>query len=237
MTLLYVCGLRWAILVKVSWSVASSKHYEFYVLLTFQHSYTLVHHKAQPFSRLPSTGMLTYCSCILLMLCTVTMHGCMAEVCTALEQNTLSVRSQAVNGEIRWVDPEIGTDNNTCGAAYPCASLEYALYLNESIRPYNISIYIASSSLLDTQVLLHTASLISIIGSAGPERTQFQCAAGNDSAPSVFQILNSSNIYIANITFTNCGPEESNVFVTGSVDVVFENCIFRYANNEQCKHL
>lgn len=49
MTLLYVCGLRWAILVKVSWSVASSKYYESYVLLTFQHSYTLVHQSAAIF--------------------------------------------------------------------------------------------------------------------------------------------------------------------------------------------
>ena len=157
------------------------------------------------------------------------MRGRATEVCDALKGEAESSRSRASRGEIRWVDPSPskGVDNESCGAeTFPCATLDIALSpTSSSSQPYNVTIYIASGLLLEKPLVLQDASRISIIGSGGPDRTEFQCA--NRLVPSALQIFNSSDIYIANITFTRCGSEESSVLITGSADVVFENCIFQ----------
>lgn len=157
-------------------------------------------------------------------------YGCAAEVCRVMKDNAESARNLATIGETKWVDTYQGSKNESCGAeTSPCSSLNYLLYRSQTIPlllPYNMTIYIASGSLLHEKVSLQNASLVSIIGYGGPEKTEFHCT-GNGSLPSVFQIVNSFRIYIANITFTNCGPEESNVFISESAEVVFENCVFR----------
>lgn len=142
--------------------------------------------------------------------------------------NTVSQNSAVIH-----VDPVNGSDTPAClNSSIPCATLQYALYRRtEQVGQSNITLLVAPGKyqLVDSFRILDSER-VSIIGS-GSDSTFFVCGAyGDDDSPCTymnFQIRNSHYIYISGVTFTQCGPVTSNVYIADSGFVYFEDCVFR----------
>ena len=71
---------------------------------------------------------------------------------------------------------------------------------------------------------------VSLVG-AGRGQTVFECGryGENDTPCSYmnFQIRNSSSVSVSGITFTQCGPITSAVYISTSENVVIRDCEFR----------
>lgn len=135
----------------------------------------------------------------------------------------------------RWVNLDSGQNTDAClnssSAATPCSSLRFALLgqedTNQSVR--NLVVYLSPGTYnLSGGLPLINAHRVAIIGNS----STVSCGAfgkENDQPCSYmnFQIRNSTYVYVSGITFTQCGPVTSNVYVADSSHLFFKDCAFR----------
>ncbi len=117
----------------------------------------------------------------------------------------------------------------------PCATLHYALYGGPNASPAtDLVVYLHMGKYqLSNGFAVVNSHQVAIIGING-EETELHCgtdglnrAKDNPCLYENFQVLNSTNVLVANITFTGCGPITSNIFVTNSQYILFHNCVVR----------
>lgn len=140
------------------------------------------------------------------------------------------------NYTARWVNPNSGQNTPAClnssSAATPCSSLKFALLgqedTNQSSDVHNLVVYLSPGMYsLSGGLPLVNAHRVAIIGNSstvscgvfGKENDR-PCSYMN------FQIRNSTYVYVSGITFTQCGPVTSNVYVADSSYVFFKDCVF-----------
>lgn len=141
---------------------------------------------------------------------------------------------------LRAVDPLAGADDEAClndgnlTDAPPCKTLQYALHGHENITvPINdLVIRVAPGTIqLTGSVLILNSHRVAILGS-GVDSTFFHCGTfGNEDMLCAYmnlQIRKSSHVYLSGVTFTQCGPITSSLYVADSDHVFVEDCAFRF---------
>ncbi len=145
------------------------------------------------------------------------------------------------NATIRIVDQSLNqNDSEEClntgnlDTPPPCATLGYALQIRDnatSTTGLMIHLRTGTYTLKGGAAVLNSQQ-VAIIG-AGVDATEVLCGSvgigqtNNSCLFENFQVLNSTAVLVANITFTGCGPVTSNIYIASSEYVVFENCVIR----------
>ena len=140
---------------------------------------------------------------------------------------------------ILTVDPENGADNSSClTGSHSCRSITFAVYgshVNASELPRVM--------LEDVEILLlpgdhHLQSTVRINGSSyvyihgmNASDTTVRCTSfPNKDFPCKFdnlEITRSRNVWISDITITECGSVSVGLFLAGNENVIVEDCIFK----------
>ena len=157
------------------------------------------------------------------------------ETCHQLEDFfSPEVKSIFINATVRWVDSELGNDTKEClnGStavpSSPCQSLQYALFEGNTS---SLVIHLSPGRYTFTNTTtVADAERVALMG-AGVESTIAVCGKYLDVDEICdyrnFQIRRSSHVYIYGITFSQCGPITSNVYIAKSNFVFFNECRFR----------
>ena len=143
---------------------------------------------------------------------------------------------------IRYVDPASGVNSPEClnqtntTNPLPCRTLHYGLHGSEDpmerVALFDVVVHLAPGhySAVNGSVQVLNSERVAIVGS-GAESTFFHCGAlGDDDAPCAylnFQIRRSSHVYVSGMTFTQCGPITSIVYVAETDFLFFKDCVFR----------
>ena len=138
---------------------------------------------------------------------------------------------------IRSVDLERGENTTAClNGSKPCRTLHYALHgvddmlLHSSVSNLRVNLQPGTYVLTGSEQIINSVN-VSMIGVAGVEETVLSCGEFGDLDRVCdymnFQIRNSTNVYMSEVTFTHCGPITSAAYVAFSDNIYFENCVFR----------
>ena len=167
--------------------------------------------------------------------CTDLCNEIKSEVYSAVFQDTATIRivdpSQAQNDTVDCLNPW------NSASPPPCATLQFALggSLNTSVYQSvkGLRVYLKEGTYRATNsIKVVNSQEIAIIG-GGLDLTKIICGEdgiGTQDSECLFenlQVLNSTHVLLANLTFTGCGPIAASVYIANSEYVLLEDCVIR----------
>ena len=138
------------------------------------------------------------------------------------------------------VDPENGVDNSSClTGSHSCRSITFAVYNGSHVNASELPrvmledveiVLLPGDHHLQSLVMINGSSDVYIHGISALESTVRCTYFPNKRFPCEFdnlEIRDSRNVWIREITITECGSVSVGLFLAGSENVIVEDCIFK----------